>query len=935
MAFQLLKRLPLLGRADLAGYRKRVDRINQLEREFESLTDDGLKIRTDQFKERIVGLLNEKDFSNLSQELKKKAVEEATDLILEEAFAAVREAAKRTIGQRHFDVQLIGGLVLHQGKIAEMKTGEGKTLAATLPLYLNALLGRGAHLVTVNDYLANRDAAWMGPIYQALGLTVSSINQQGKSFIYDAEKDQGRGDQAKFDPADFLKPISRREAYQADITYGTNNEFGFDYLRDNMVFDLSRKVQRELSFAIVDEVDSILIDEARTPLIISAPTQESASLYQKFASIAAGLKIGADFVIDEKDRIVTLTDRGVKTIEELLSVENVYDPEHILLVHHMEEALKAEYLFQRDKDYIVRDSEIVIVDEFTGRLMNGRRYSEGLHQAIEAKEGVEIQRESDTLATISFQNLFRLYEKLSGMTGTAKTEEEEFFRIYGLEALVAPTHRPMVRKDESDRIYKTREAKLRAIVEDIKERNQKGQPILVGTISVERNEELSRLLTQVGVEHEILNAKNHEREAQIIAKAGEVSAVTVATNMAGRGTDIVPSKEAIELGGLYVLGTERHESRRIDNQLRGRTGRQGDPGVSRFYVSMDDDLMRIFGGERLKTMMERLGLPDDQPIENRLVSKSIESAQRRVEGHNFDIRKHLVEYDDVINRHRQAIYGLRSNYLKLIGQRSVEDLKLEVLELSGQVASSIRSYSSPEEGAMRSELEAIFGKEGLDLSSEEALRDSIKDLFENRFSSFGEANFIEIFRAIFLQTIDNYWIEHLNAMQILREGIGLRGYGQRDPLVEYRREGRDLFESLLRAINQTAIRGFFHVEIKKPSEPVEGRVEVRDEDKLNYQGANETLAGGGFAEEEADLAGSRSEGSRSSPDQAPGRTPDESGLRVTTTVRKAQADYPLRSSLEERAEAADSVKTLIGRKVGRNEPCPCGSGKKFKKCHGR
>jgi len=642
--------------AEVARLRPMVEKINGVEKNFEHLTDAELQGKTGEFKKRL-------------------AQNESLDDILPEAFAVVREAAKRTIGQRHFDVQLMGGIILHQGKIAEMKTGEGKTLVATLALYLNALEGKGAHLITVNDYLARRDCAWMGPIFDKLELKVAAINHEA-SFLFTPQKQDVEPTTIEY--ANLL-PISRRDAYAADITYGTNNEFGFDYLRDNMVQSREQMVQRDLNFAIVDEVDSILIDEARTPLIISAPAEESAALYRQFAELVPRLKAAEDYQVDEKMRAVTLSDEGMKKVEKILGLENVYDSRYIQLVHHLEEALIAHALYKKDRDYVVKNGEVIIVDEFTGRLMPGRRYSE-------AKEGVEVQRESDPLATISFQNLFRLYRKLAGMTGTAETEAEEFFKIYKLEVVVIPTNKKMIRENLQDQIYKSEESKLTAVALDIKKRSEKGQPILVGTISIEKSEKLSRILKRMGVKHEVLNAKHHEREAKIIAQAGRPGAVTVATNMAGRGVDIIlggaPFNEkeyqkVVHAGGLHVLGTERHEARRIDNHLRGRSGRQGDPGSSQFYVSMEDDLMRIFGGERMKNLMNRLNLPDDMPIEHSLISRSIESAQKKVEGHNFDIRKHLVEYDDVQNKHRQAIYLLRR---KILEGKSVHEDILNLME---------------------------------------------------------------------------------------------------------------------------------------------------------------------------------------------------------------------------------------------------------------
>ena len=833
-----------------------VEKINSFEPAYQKLTDNQLKEKTTEFKERL-------------------AKGETLDDILPEAFAAVREAAKRTIKQRHFDVQLMGGIVLHQGKIAEMKTGEGKTLVATLPLYLNALEGKGVHLVTVNDYLARRDCAWMGPIYDKLGLKVSAINHEA-SFLFTPKKQDVDPTSIEYEN---LQPISRKEAYAADITYGTNNEFGFDYLRDNMVQNLEQVVQRDLHYAIVDEVDSILIDEARTPLIISAPAEESASLYRQFAMMVPKLKITEDYTVDEKMRAVTLTEAGIKKIEGMLGLENIYDTRSIELVHHLEEALIAHALYKKDKDYVVKDGQIIIVDEFTGRLMPGRRYSEGLHQAIEAKEGVEVQRESDTLATISFQNLFRLYKKLAGMTGTAETEAEEFYKIYKLDVVVIPTNKPMIRQDLQDQIYKTEEAKFRAVAAEIKKRSERGQPVLVGTISIEKSEKLSRILKRLGVKHEVLNAKHHEREAKIIAQAGRPGNVTVATNMAGRGVDIVLGgspfnkkeyEKVVKAGGLHVLGTERHEARRIDNQLRGRSGRQGDPGSSQFYVSMDDDLMRIFGGERMKKLMNTLRLPDDVPIEHPLISRSIESAQRKVEGYNFDIRKHLVEYDDVANKHRQAIYSKRRKIL--------------------------------EGGDIHQEI--------LDLMDDEARKE-----YEEKYNKVGKEIMDHIERMVYLRTIDTMWVEHLNALDLLREGIGLRGYGQRDPLVEYKAEAYALFQRLLGNINSQVVEILLKAEISPT--PRQLAVERQPARVMQMRGADEQMAAGTFGNIEQEPAAS-SPLARENDSQ-----PTSSG-GVEVTVRKRGQGQP-----------TTPPSGGIFPKVGRNDPCPCGSGKKYKKCHGR
>ena len=889
-----------------------VSQINSLEPQFEKLKDDQLKEKTKEFKERL-----------------QKG--ETLDDLLPEAFAAVREAAKRTLGQRHFDVQLMGGIVLHQGKIAEMKTGEGKTLVATLPLYLNALTGKGCHLVTVNDFLAKRDTQWMGPIYALLGLSVGCIGHE-KSYLF-----EWREKEIKFGEEFNLKPCTRKEAYQADITYGQNNEFGFDYLRDNMVYDLNDIVQRGHYFAIVDEVDSILIDEARTPLIISAPAEESARLYQTFARLVPRLKENVDFNVDEKMRAVTLTDEGISKVEKALGMKNLYTEGGVTLVHYLENALKAMCLFKKDKDYVVKDGEIIIVDEFTGRLLHGRRYSEGLHQAIEAKEGVEVKRESDTLATISFQNYFRMYEKLAGMTGTAATEAEEFYKIYKLDVVVIPTNRPLIRNNLPDKIYKTEEAKFRAVVSDIKQRHEKGQPVLVGTISIEKNEMLSELLKREGVPHEVLNAKNHEREAKIIAEAGKKGAVTVATNMAGRGVDIIlggtpppaqptinnqqsrwqkEHEEIVKLGGLHVIGTERHESRRIDNQLRGRAGRQGDPGSSQFYVSLEDDLMRIFGGERIKRMMELMKLPDDVPIEHNLISKSIEQAQKKVEGYNFDIRKHLIEYDDVMNKQREVVYKKRREIL------AKENLKDDIL---GIIEENIRNFCSMHLGSDQKEIfesvRAILPKtsfvdkelERLKDSSGEILVENLVELarkaYEEKEKELGADILRQIERIIYLRTMDTLWVQHLNAMEELREGIGLRGWGQRDPLVEYKYEAYNLFKRYLTAVSSQIANIIYKVEVKMP---VAGEFERRP---IEERGADERLAAGTF----------------SGLERQQGR-----GLGIPRPISEASAGIMGEGpTIAERAGIGREPVVRQTPKVGRNDPCPCGSGKKFKKCHGR
>ncbi len=735
------------------------ERINQSESQFGSFSNDQIKKKTEEFRERL-----------------KKG--EKINNILVEAFALTREAAKRTLGQRHFDVQLLGGIALHQGKIAEMKTGEGKTLAATLAIYLNALSGKGVHIITVNDYLARRDVNWMGPIYHCLGLTCACLNHE-KSYLFEP---QTKPDQEEFTiEMENLKEIPRQEAYQADVLYGTNNEFGFDYLRDNMAPSLESMVQRELNFAIIDEIDSILIDEARTPLIISVPDVESTKLYERFSQIIPQLKKDIDYNIDEKARTVTITDQGINKIEKILGLGNIYQEGGIRYVHHLEQALRAEVLFKKDRDYVVKDNQVTIVDEFTGRLMPGRRYSGGLHQAIEAKEKVFVQPESRTLASITFQNYFRMYPKLAGMTGTALTSAEEFHKVYGLDVLVIPTNKPMIRKDLPDRIYKTEKGKIEAIVKQIKERHQHGQPILIGTVSIEKNELLSKYLTKEGIPHRLLNAKNHEQEAKIIAQAGKKGAVTAATNMAGRGVDIVlGGGEVIQSGGLHVIGTERHEARRIDNQLRGRSGRQGDPGSSQFFVSLEDDLMRIFGGDRIKSLMETLKVPEDQPIETKLVSKAIESAQSRIEGYNFDVRKHVLEYDDVLNKQRETIYKKRREILKK------DNLKEEILKMIKE--EDLKAYQEKE-----------------------------KEL--------GEENMRQAEKFVMLRSLDILWMEHLDNMDYLRDSVRLRAYGQRDPLIEYKNEGMRLFQEMLAAIQATTVNMLFKIALA-PASPAEAPMRV-------------------------------------------------------------------------------------------------------------
>jgi len=755
-----------------------IDKINSLELEFERFSNEELKERTNEFKERL-----------------KRG--ETLDNLLPEAFTLVREVAKRTLHQRHYDCQLIGGIFLHQGKIAEMLTGEGKTLAATLPLYLNALEEKGCHLVTVNDYLARRDTVWMGQIYHSLGLSVGCLNHE-QSFLYDPEyrkpleeKEKLRDELGSFYIVeDFLRPCSRKETYFADVTYGTNNEFGFDYLRDNMVYDLKDQVQRGFHYAIVDEVDSILIDEARTPLIISAPDIESSKWYEELARIISKLNPESDYQIDEKMRVITLTESGIDKIEKILGMRNIYEEKGIRYLHHLEQALRAQAinpadgkpLFAKDRDYVVKDGQVIIVDEFTGRLMPGRRWSGGLHQAIEAKEGVRVQPESLTFATITFQNYFRMYKKLAGMTGTARTSAEEFYKVYGLEVISIPTNKSMIRIDLPDKIFKTEKGKFEAITREIKERYENGQPVLVGTRSIEKNEYLGKFLEREGIPHQILNAKHHEREGQIIAQAGKLGAVTVATNMAGRGVDIIlggnpqdsrETKKIIELGGLHVIGTERHEARRIDNQLRGRSGRQGDLGSNQFFVSLEDELMRIFGGEKIKSLMEILKIPEDQPIESGLISKAIEDAQSKVEGFYFDARSHLLEYDDVMNKHREVFYKKRREILEL----SPSKLREKILE--------------------------IFKKTGFS-----------QDEFERKEKEIGN-EFLKIVRFLCLRILDFFWIDHLEEMESLRDKVKLRAYGHLDPLVEYKNEGYKMFQKLLSAIESAIAQTISKIKIEK------------------------------------------------------------------------------------------------------------------------
>lgn len=759
-----------------------VDEINGLEPSLSGLSDSSLAAKTQEFKKRL-------------------ADGETLDDILPEAFAVVREASKRVLGMRHFDVQLIGGITLHRGNIAEMRTGEGKTLVATLPVYLNALTGKGVHVVTVNDYLAKRDSEWMGKLYRALGLSVGLI-------VANLDYNQ------------------RKLAYASDITYGTNNEFGFDYLRDNMVIHAEQMVQRPLNYAIVDEVDSILIDEARTPLIISGPGERSTDSYYTLAKVVPQLVAGEDYTIDEKQKTIAPTELGIAKVEKMLKIENLYDSANLELNHLLNASLRAYAMMHRDKDYVVKDGQVVIVDEFTGRLMFGRRYSDGLHQAIEAKEGLKVERESQTLASITFQNYFRMYEKLAGMTGTAKTEEQEFNNIYGLEVYEIPPNKPLLRKDLPDLIFKTKKAKYKAVVKDVVERHKKGQPVLVGTTSITQSEQLSDMLLKSGVPHNVLNAKHHEKEAEIVANAGQRGMVTIATNMAGRGTDISLGEGVAELGGLHILGTERHESRRIDNQLRGRSGRQGDPGSSQFFLSLEDDLMRIFGADNISGMMDKLGMEEDEPIEHSLITKSIERAQKKVENHNFNIRKYILEYDDVMNQQREVLYDQRR---KILGNESLRDTIMEMVD--SLVIKAMNQYADeklyPEEWdyeGLLKHLELFFLEPGQFTVAEmedlgrgelqERLLAIAHEEYDKREQLIGEANMRELEKAVMLKVVDSKWMEHLDSMDMLREGIGLRAYGQKNPLVEYKFEAYDMFEAMIEAIQEDTIMYLYRIRIE-------------------------------------------------------------------------------------------------------------------------
>jgi len=820
-----------------------VEKINSWEDSFLNLSEEALKNKTKEYRDRL-----------------KEG--ETLDELLPEAFALVRETSKRNLGERHYDVQLFGGIILHQGKIAEMRTGEGKTLVATLPVYLNALEGKGVHVVTVNDYLSRRDAVWMGQVYSALGLSIGIINSE-QSYLYDSthtELDKERDEEGSYKIVDeFLRPCTRKEAYGADITYGTNNEFGFDYLRDNIEYRKEQIRQREYNFAIVDEIDSILIDEARTPLIISTPTTDSEDLYAQFAKIATKMIRDTDFEVEEKFKAVTLTDAGVEKAEKILGIENIYTEKGIKFVHHLETAVRAKALFNANKEYVVKEGEIIIVDEFTGRLQPGRRWSEGLHQAIEAKEGLKVQKESRTYASITFQNYFRLYKKLSGMTGTAHSSSEEFYKVYGLETVVIPTHQDIQRKDQDDLIFQTETGKFKALAKKVKELNKTGQPVLIGTVSIDKNELLSQYLKAEGIKHELLNAKNHENEGEIIAQAGEKGRVTVATNMAGRGVDIklggIPMtpekyKEVKSLGGLFVMGTERHESRRIDNQLRGRSGRQGDPGETQFFVSLEDTLMRVFASDMVKNLMGKLGIPEDEAIQNKMITRSLESAQEKIEGFNFDSRKHVLQYDDILNYQRKIVYERRRKIL-FGTDKEIEDILEGIIE---------EVYSTSSEEAVE-----LFGT-----------RESLGLIIKEKRGLLGDIEFFDVMRRLMLQTIDMLWVEHLEVMDYLRSSVNLRAYGQRDPLVEYKREGLNMFKEMQWVINEKILHFI-------PS-----------------------MGAGAFVREQQQL----------------------------------QAIHEQAKSITEKAgsEGEGQVQKPIvnqGEKLGRNDLCSCGSGKKYKKCCGK
>ncbi|HSX29126.1 MAG TPA: preprotein translocase subunit SecA [Candidatus Saccharimonadales bacterium] len=848
--------------------KRRVREVNALEDKYKKMSDAKLKEQTDA--------------------LKKRLKKETLDKLLPDAFALMREASSRTLGLRHFDVQLIGGMVLHEGNVSEMKTGEGKTLVATLPIFLNALTEKGAHVVTVNEYLAQRDAGWMGQLYTFLGMSVGVIVAD-HSYLYDPTFTNTEHEDERFR---HLKPATRREAYAADITYGTNNEFGFDYLRDNMVREVDQLRQRELHYAIVDEADSILIDEARTPLIISAPSVTSGNAYAQFAKVARQLEKEKHYEVDEKRKTVILTDDGTDKVEKILGISNLYATENIRTIYHLEQAMRAQALFKRDKDYVVtNDGEIVIVDEFTGRLLKGRRYNEGLHQAIEAKEGVEVQQESMTLATISFQNYFRLYEKLAGMTGTALTEAEEFHQIYKLDVVEVPPNRKLTREDRTDRIYKNEAGKFKAIVNEVKMLHTKGQPVLLGTVSIEKNEVLSNMLSKAGIPHELLNAKNNEKEAAIVARAGQKGAVTLATNIAGRGTDIILGEGVKELGGLFVLGSERHESRRIDNQLRGRAGRQGDPGITQFFVSTEDDLMRIFGGERIASLMERLKVDDETPIENRMISRSLENAQKKVEGFHFDQRKHVVQYDDVMNRHRKAVYAMRKEILnsgdiskrvKIFINEEAKALTDSPDLMSDQFEVFVRDVFPLDDPALDRLFDTPADKFG------DTLVKQADEMYEARETAFTKEIMRKVERDIYLQILDNLWMQHLENMDHLREGIHWMSVGQRDPLVEYRRQSQRLFDEMQLVLRRDVVRTIFHAqpisfeELDRAAETeltLAARQSISNADRIMAEGAD-------F--DEKDFRSSHAGGSTSGP-QAPVKKPTDVRKKARKAERKRKA----------------------------------------------
>ena len=847
----------IFSSSPLPKYQSIVKKINDLEASYQALSDADFPKKTIEFKTMLGAISGEDGKTTQTKTL---------DDILPEAFALVREASRRMLGQRHYDVQLLGSIVLHSGDIAEMRTGEGKTLVATLSAYLNALEGKGVHVVTVNDYLARRDGAWMGQIYDFLGLTLGVVNSQNISYIYDpthTEKDKERDELGLFKVEyEFLKPVSRKEAYAADITYGTNNEYGFDYLRDNLAGNKENLVQRGHHYAIVDEIDSILIDESRTPLIIAGQIGDSESLYGTFAKIAKQLDLEADYTVDEKHHAIQLTDAGITRAEKLLGIDNIYTEKGIKYVHHLETAVRAEALYHKDKEYVVKDNAIIIVDTFTGRLQPGRRWNEGLHQAIEAKENVKIEQETRAVASITYQNYFRFYKKLSGMTGTAKTSEEEFLKVYGLSVIQIPTHRDPKRTDHTDLIFQTEKGKITAMVRKIKELHEKGQPVLIGTASIEKNELLHEFLTASGIPHEVLNAKNHEREGEIVAQAGRKSAVTIATNMAGRGVDIilggVPYNESLHsavtaLGGLYVIGTERHEARRIDNQLRGRSGRQGDPGATQFYLSFEDDLMRVFATDSLKNMMGRFGIPEDEPVINRFVSKAIENAQAKIEGINFDSRKHTLDYDMVLNTQREAIYSRRRKML-LAGDE-------EIMAYARETFGTNNSYDN-------------YGN-----VDEKGNTDSeVWQKFQEKIDKVGEPAFAEVFKRIVLYTTDTLWTDHIETMDYMRSSVNLRAYGQREPIVEYKKEGLRLFK------------------------------------EMEAQFLNSVITLVGTIENNTNANSGTNSGGQNNPSE----------IKVSNT----------NSQKDSFTESKTTGNPYKNQKIGRNDPCPCGSGKKYKKCHG-